>query len=137
VLTCSKALLQGRLQRGRAIRKSLARRFRGLAPRVVTGAHRYPSDVVRPDGLREVLVPSYGAQLIEIDLTPARAARRDGGARWDFVRFTASSSFAAEAREEVWPRPPNGNLEHPSGDELYDHLRSHASTRSRADVVHG
>jgi isoquinoline 1-oxidoreductase len=74
--------------------------------------------------------------LIEIDLAPARAlpgvtAVRDG----DFVGFTAPSSFAAEqAREEAAKTAQWKSMEHPSSDELYDHLRSHASTRSRADV---
>lgn len=106
---------------------------------IVTGAHRYPSDIVRPGMLYgKVLRPaSYGAQLTAIDLARAQAmpgvtAVRDG----DFVGFAAPTSFAAEqARDEAaksaqWSKPP-----HPASDELFNHLRSHASNqRSRRDA---
>src|SRR5438034_459726 len=47
------------------------------ANEIVTGAHRYPSDIRRPGMLYgKVLRPaSYGAQLEEIDLAPAKAIR--------------------------------------------------------------
>lgn len=106
---------------------------------IVTGAHRYPSDIARPGMLygKVLRPPSFGAQLTGIDLAPARAmtdvtAVHDG----DFIGFTAPTSFAAErARDEAakaaaWKRPP-----HPSSDELYAYLRSHASSqRPRRDV---
>jgi isoquinoline 1-oxidoreductase len=43
---------------------------------LVTGAHRFSSDVKRPGMLRGKILrsPSYGARLISIDLAPARAA---------------------------------------------------------------
>ena len=104
---------------------------------IVTGAHRYPSDIVRPGMVygRVLRPPSYGARLEEIDLGPAKAlpdvsALRDG----DFVGFTAPTSFAAEqAREEAartarWKTAP-----HPSSEELYTYLRAHASDRGRLD----
>jgi isoquinoline 1-oxidoreductase len=107
------------------------------AVEIVTGAHRYPSDVARPGMLfGKVLRPaSYGAKLEEIDLAPARAlagvtAVRDG----DFVGFTAPASFAAEqardaaAKTAKWTTPP-----HPSSDELYTYLRTKASGRGRPD----
>jgi isoquinoline 1-oxidoreductase len=106
---------------------------------IVTGAHRYPSDIVRPGMMHgKVLRPSaYGAQLREIDLTDARAMPdltvvRDG----DFVGFAAPTSFAAErardsaAKTAQWQAAP-----HPSSDELYDYLRTHASSqRPRREV---
>jgi isoquinoline 1-oxidoreductase len=102
---------------------------------IVTGAHRYPSDIARPGMLYgKILRPaSYGAKLEEIDLSPAKAlaaAVRDG----DFVGFTAPTSFAAEqardaaAKTAKWTSPS-----HPSSDELYAHLRAKASERSRPD----
>ncbi len=104
---------------------------------IVTGAHRYPSDMTRPGMLHgKVLRPaSYGAKLEEIDLTPARAmqgviAVRDG----DLVGFTAPTSFLAEqardaaAKTSRWTTPA-----HPSSNELYTHLRAKASERSRPD----
>jgi CO/xanthine dehydrogenase Mo-binding subunit len=106
---------------------------------IVTGAHRYPSDIVRPGMLHgKVLRPvSYDAKLTEIDLASAQAmpgvtAVRDG----DFVGFAAPTSFAAEqardaaAKTAKWNSPP-----HPSSDELYAYLRSRASSqRPRRDV---
>src|SRR6185503_15167038 len=75
------------------------------AKEIVTGAHRYPSDIRRPGMLYgKVLRPvSYGAKLEEIDLAPAKSiegatAVRDG----DFVGFAAPTSFDAErARDEA------------------------------------
>jgi isoquinoline 1-oxidoreductase len=106
------------------------------AKEIVTGAHRYPSDIRRPGMLYgKVLRPiSYGAKVEEIDLAPAKAiegatAIRDG----DFVGFAAPTSFDAErARDEAaktakWKSPP-----HPSSDELYSYLRTHASGRRNA-----
>lgn len=107
------------------------------AVEIVTGAHRYPSDIARPGMLfGKVLRPaSYGAKLEGIDLTPARAlpdvtAVQDG----DFVGFTAPTSFAAEQAREAaaktakWTTPT-----HPSSDELYVYLRTKASGRGRPD----
>ncbi|HVR76705.1 MAG TPA: molybdopterin cofactor-binding domain-containing protein, partial [Planctomycetota bacterium] len=104
---------------------------------IVTGAHEYPSDIVRPGMLHgSVLRPaSYGAQLTEIDLAPARAmtgvtAVHDG----DFVGLAAPTLFAAElARDETRKTARWKTVEHPSSDDLYAHLRSTASQRSRSD----
>jgi CO/xanthine dehydrogenase Mo-binding subunit len=100
---------------------------------IVTGAHRYPSDIVRPQMLYGIVLrpPSYGAQLDEIDLAPARAmpdvsAVRDG----DFVGFAAPTSYAAErARDEAAKTAKWKTADHPSSDELYGYLRAHASTQ--------
>lgn len=107
------------------------------AVEIVTGAHRYPSDIVRPGQLYgKVLRPqSFGAQLQEIDLGPARtlagvAVVRDG----DFVGFAAPTSFGAEmARDQAAQSAKWKSADHPSSDELSAHLRSHASQRSRPD----
>jgi isoquinoline 1-oxidoreductase len=109
------------------------------ASEIVTGAHRYPSDIRRPGMLYgKVLRPaSYGAQLEEIDLAPAKAiagvtAIHDG----DFVGFAAATSFEAElARDDAAKTAKWKAAEHPSSDELYSYLRSTASSqRQRRDV---
>ncbi|MCI0534805.1 MAG: molybdopterin-dependent oxidoreductase [Verrucomicrobiales bacterium] len=108
------------------------------AVEIVTGAHRYPSDIVRPGMVygKVLRPPSYGAQLVEIDLALTRAlpnvtAVRDG----DFAGLTALTSFAAEqARDEAAKAAKWTTTGHPSSDELYAYLRSHASPRGRADV---
>ena len=82
------------------------------AREIVTGAHRYPSDIVRPGMLygRVLRPPSFGAKLEAIDLAPARAmegvvAVRDG----DFVAVAAPTSFAAERARTKPPKPRSGN----------------------------
>ncbi len=109
------------------------------ASETVTGTHRYPSDIRRPDMLygKPLRPPAYGAQLEEIDLAPAKAlagvtAVRDG----DFVGFAAPTSFEAElARDEAAKTAKWKAAEHPSSDDLYAYLRAHASSqRPRRDA---
>jgi isoquinoline 1-oxidoreductase len=96
---------------------------------IVTGEHRYPSDIRRPGMLHgKILRPeTYGAELKEIDLEEVRGWKgvtvvRDG----DFVGFAAASSWeAAQARERaaqkaVWEARP-----HPDSEGLSDYLRRH------------
>ena len=106
---------------------------------IVTGSHHYPSDIKRPDTLFGAVLrpPSYGAELTEIDLAPARAIKdivavRDG----DFVGFAAPTSFAArEARDAAAKTAKWKTKEHPSSEDLYVYLRSHVSSqRPRRDV---
>src|SRR5450759_3027578 len=65
---------------------------------LVTGAHRFPSDIVRPGMLygRVLRAPSYGATLDSVDLSAAQqmsgvTAVRDGG----FAACAAPTTFAA------------------------------------------
>ncbi|MBN1421090.1 MAG: xanthine dehydrogenase family protein molybdopterin-binding subunit [Planctomycetes bacterium] len=96
----------------------------------VTGAHLFPSDVVRPNMLRGKVLrpPSYGANLVSIDLEPAKAmegvvAVRDGS----FVGVAAPTTFRAEralaaiAKTGKWEPAP-----HPSSAEVFDYLRARA-----------
>jgi isoquinoline 1-oxidoreductase len=108
------------------------------AVEIVTGAHKFPSDVSRPGMLygKVLRPPSYGAQLTEIDLAAARSlpgvtAVQDG----DFVGVAAPTSFAAEAAIEAAAKTAKWKTTtgHPSSDELYAHLRAKASGRSRPD----
>ncbi len=105
---------------------------------LVTGAHRYPSDVVRPGMLygKVLRPPALGATLESVDLSPMRAMKdvvavQEGS----FVGFAAPTSHrAAQALQAVEPTatwkssaPPvsNGNL--------FEHLRAHAK-RAEARV---
>ncbi len=105
---------------------------------LVTGGHRYPSDIVRPNMLYGKILrpPSYGARLESIDLSKARAMRdvvvvRDG----QFVGCAAPSSLrAAQALEAVSGTASWKTVSHPSGKELFPHLKKNArpGRRSRA-----
>jgi isoquinoline 1-oxidoreductase len=106
---------------------------------LVTGAHRYPSDIFRPNMLYGVVLrpPSFGATLTSIDLSGAEAmegvvALRDG----QFVGFAAPSTHRAEqaleaaAKSASWKTAANPV----SNRDLHTHLKQHARTeRARAD----
>ncbi len=97
---------------------------------LVTGAHRYPSDTVRPGMLygKVLRAPSYGAQLTAVDVAPAKAMKgvvvvQDG----PFVGVAAPTMFAAQqaldaiAKTATWEPAP-----HPSSTEVFDYLRQRA-----------
>ena len=97
---------------------------------LVTGAHRFPSDIVRPNMLygKVLRPPSYGATLVTVDLSEAKAMEgvvvvRDG----EFVGCAAPTSFrAAQALKAIaktasWKAAP-----HPSSKELFSYLKEHA-----------
>ena len=97
---------------------------------LVTGAHKYPSDIAPEGALRGKVLrpPSYGAKLLSIDLAPAEAMEgvvtvRDG----DFVGVAAPTALqarqalAAIARTAAWQPAP-----HPSSREVFDYLRAGA-----------
>ena len=94
---------------------------------LITGTHRYPSDIKRPGMLRGRVLrsPSYGARLISVDLTPAKEMKdviavQDG----DFVgvaaptTYQAQQALAAIAKTAKWESAP-----HPSSKEVYNYLR--------------
>jgi isoquinoline 1-oxidoreductase len=100
---------------------------------IVTGAHRFPSDIVRPNMLygKVLRPPSYGATLETIDLSvaekmPGVVAVRDR----NFVGCAAPTSFQAKkavealAKTAVWKEQPQ-----PSHNELYSLLKEKAATR--------
>jgi isoquinoline 1-oxidoreductase len=109
---------------GRSVARSNARDL-------VTGAHRYPSDVVRPGMLygRVLRPPSYGATLESIDLSAARALDdvvvvREGS----FVACAAPTSRrAAQAVAEAGRTAQWKATARPiSNANLFDHLRGSA-----------
>ena len=98
---------------------------------LVTGAHRYSSDLKRPGMLRGKILrpPSYGAKLLSVDLTPAQEMKavsvvRDG----DFIGVCAPTTFRAQlaldaiAKTAKWESAP-----HPASKEVYDDLRERVS----------
>ncbi|MBN2476420.1 MAG: xanthine dehydrogenase family protein molybdopterin-binding subunit [Pirellulales bacterium] len=97
---------------------------------LVTGAHRYPSDIARPGMLygKVLRPPAYGARLESIDLSPAEAMEdvvvvREG----EFVGFAAPTTFRAdEALRAVSETATWSTVSQPSSDELFSHLKQHA-----------
>ncbi len=103
---------------------------------IVTGEHRYPSDIRRPEMLygKVLRPPALGATLSSIDLEPAQAMDgvtvvRDG----NFVGCAAATSSSAHAAVQSLADSAKWELEsgQPDSEELYDYLRQNASGRSR------
>ncbi len=107
---------------------------------LVTGAHRFPSDIVRPNMLygKVLRPPSYGATLESIDLSEARAMKdvvvvHDG----QFVGFAAPSSYrATEALEAAAKTASWKTSPHPSSRTIHAYLKEHAQTdRARPNTT--
>jgi isoquinoline 1-oxidoreductase len=101
---------------------------------VVTGARRFPSDIVRPGMLYGAVLraPAYGATLTGLDLAAAKgegvAPVRDG----DFVGCAAPTAHAARkavaalAATAQWK-----TTDQPSSQTLFEHLKQHARGAGR------
>ncbi len=96
---------------------------------IVTGKHRYPSDIARKGMLHgKILRPaSYGAKLKSIDVAAAKATPGVTVVEdRDFVGVVAPTAFAASQAVEaiaavaVWESPPQ-----PGSAELFDYLKAH------------
>ncbi|HMD70679.1 MAG TPA: molybdopterin cofactor-binding domain-containing protein [Bryobacteraceae bacterium] len=102
---------------------------------LVTGAHRFPCDIVRPGMLygRVLRPPSYGATLDSVDLAAVRkmpgvTVVREG----DFVGCAAPTGFAArKALDAISATARWKTIEHPSSDTLFEYLKQHASQPGR------
>ncbi len=101
------------------------------ARELVTGAHRYPSDIVRPNMLYGAVLrpPSYGAQLESVDVRPGEelgaVTIRDG----EFIGCAAKTSHEARtAIEAVGKTARWSTAPHPSNDDLGAYLKGHAQT---------
>jgi isoquinoline 1-oxidoreductase len=105
---------------------------------LVTGAHQFPSDIVRPNMLYGAVLraPSYGATLESVDLGAAKtmpgvSVVRDG----EFTgcaaesRFAARKALAALAAAARWQ-----TKEQPSSAGLYEYLKDHASGPGRTQA---
>jgi len=97
---------------------------------IITGAHKYPSDITRPGMLygKVLRPPAYGAKLVAIDLVPAKAMKDVSVVQDDqFVGVVAPEGFRAEkalasiAKTAKWDRAPN-----PASKELFGYLKQHA-----------
>lgn len=97
---------------------------------IVTGAHKYPSDIVRPGMLygKVLRAPAYGAKLSAVDLSAARAMSGVTVVQDDqFVGVAAPTTFrarqalAAIETAAKWDLAP-----HPSSTEVYAYLKDHA-----------
>jgi isoquinoline 1-oxidoreductase len=94
---------------------------------LVTGAHRFPSDIARPGMLygRVLRAPSYGATLQSIDLQPARVMDGVVVVRDEtFVGVAAPTSFQAQqALDAIAATAQWKTVEFPSSEEIFDYLR--------------
>ncbi len=103
------------------------------AREIVTGSHRYPSDIVRPNMLHGCVLrpPAYGATLISAQVTPAQQMPgvkvvRDG----DFIGCAAPTSFAARtAVQAIAATAQWKTAEQPSSDRLFEYLKEHAAAQ--------
>jgi isoquinoline 1-oxidoreductase subunit beta len=97
---------------------------------IVTGAHKYPSDISRPGMLygKVLRAPSYGAKLTSIDVAPAKAMSGVTVAQDDaFVGVIAPTSFLAEtALDAISKTAKWETVSQPSSKELFDYLKQHA-----------
>jgi isoquinoline 1-oxidoreductase len=103
---------------------------------IVTGAHKYPSDIIRPGMLygKVLRAPSFGAKLASIDLGPARAMKdvvavQDG----QFVGVAAPTAFLAEqARSAIAKTAKWETSSHPASKDLFAYLKQHAQGNAAA-----
>jgi isoquinoline 1-oxidoreductase len=102
---------------------------------IVTGAHRYPSDIVRPGMLYGSVMraPAYGALLQSVDLSPAQKMSDMTVVRdQDFVGCAARTSYAArKAVEALSATAQWKTVDQPSSDILFQHLKEHAREDGR------
>ncbi len=103
---------------------------------LVTGGHRYPSDVVR-DGMlygKILRAPAYGATLESVDVSAAEAMKdvvvlRDG----EFVGCAAPTTFVAkQALQAIAKTASWKTISQPSDKELFSHLKKNARTGGRS-----
>src|SRR5439155_14484577 len=96
---------------------------------VVTGAHKYPSDVTRARMLygKVLRAPSYGAKLVSVDLGPAQAMQGVVAVRDEqndqFVGVAAPTNYLAEQALAVLAKTAKWDIApHPSSAGLFDYL---------------
>ncbi|MBL7188661.1 MAG: xanthine dehydrogenase family protein molybdopterin-binding subunit [Phycisphaerae bacterium] len=102
---------------------------------VVTGSHKYPSDIVRPNMLYGKILrpPSYGAKLESIDLSKAKAVKGVVVVRDDqFVGCAAPSSLAANrALEAIAKTASWKTVSQVSSRQVHSHLKKNARRGGR------
>lgn len=99
---------------------------------LVTGEHRYPSDIARANMLYGKILrpPSYGATLASIDLSAAEAMTDVVVVREaEFVGFAAPTTFRAEQALDAVARSAKWNtVPQPASKELFTHLKNRAGS---------
>ncbi len=125
----------GELTQGKAITRTIGKeqisrpRSESLAKvnarDIVTGTHRYPSDIVRPGMLHGKVLrpPAYDSDLVSADLTAAAKADgvtivRDGKFVGALAPDTRAAARALAAVKAEWRVPPG-----PSGAEVFDYFK--------------
>jgi isoquinoline 1-oxidoreductase len=97
---------------------------------IATGAHKFPSDIARPGMIYAKILraPAYGAKLVSIDLTPAKAMKDVVVVQDDqFVGVAApNSSRAEDALKKISDTAKWETVPQPSGKELFDYLKQNA-----------
>ncbi|MBI4558266.1 MAG: xanthine dehydrogenase family protein molybdopterin-binding subunit [Candidatus Hydrogenedentes bacterium] len=108
---------------------------------LVTGKHRFPSDIKRPDMLygKVLRPPSFDAELVDLDSKAAESLEgvtvvRDGS----FVGCTAPTTFQARKALEALVATARWNTKpHPSSSELFRVLKETANSGSGRDRPRG
>ncbi|HRT49634.1 MAG TPA: molybdopterin-dependent oxidoreductase [Anaerohalosphaeraceae bacterium] len=103
---------------------------------LVTGRHRYPSDIVRPGMYygKILRAPSFGATLESVDFSAAEQMKdvvvlREG----QFVGCAAPNSFTAAAAVDAVAKTAKWKtISHVSDKDLFAHLKKNAQTGSRS-----
>ncbi len=144
-----RSIAYGELTQGKALTRTVGKepvsRPRGEslakidARAIVTGAHRYPSDIQRP-GLLHGKVLRGATRAAELQSADLSAAPKTGGVivvrDGSFVGAAApdvrAAEHALEAVKAVWNQPPA-----PSSGELFDYLKSNANGPAEAAVQTG
>ena len=97
---------------------------------IVTGAHKFPSDISRPGMLygKVLRAPSFGAKLTSIDVAPAKAMSGVTVAKDDaFVGVMAPTTFLAESALDAIAKTAKWEtVSQPSSKELFGYLKQHA-----------
>jgi isoquinoline 1-oxidoreductase len=98
---------------------------------IVTGAHKYPSDIAQPGMLygKILRAPSFGAKLLSIDLVPAKAMKDVVVVQDDqFVGVAApNSSLAETALQKISDTAKWETTPQPSSKQLFDYLVQNAA----------
>jgi isoquinoline 1-oxidoreductase subunit beta len=96
---------------------------------IVTGAHRFPSDIVRAGMYygKILRAPAYGAKLISVDLQDAKAMKDVVAVQDDqFVGVAAPTTHQARKALEAIAQTAKWDLKpQPASQEIFDYLRNH------------
>jgi isoquinoline 1-oxidoreductase len=105
---------------------------------IVTGAHRYPSDILRPGMLVGAVFrpPVAGSKLVSFDASKAESLRAVIVREGDFAGFAAEDERTAEtaiaAISAKWEYAAK-----PSSKDLFDYLKAHPESRGGANPERG